>query len=272
MPTIDDTRECINTTMRNETEPLWFPGLAEPLAEIAWERLQRDIGLNFASYGVTRLILRDPTAGREIAAYCRPRSGREGESVYGEIPVEVVAADIGRRFISSDLRFLDSQSISGSVTNQLEEALSLLNLVPTVWPTICTLVRSLHVIDSDGDETDVSFSDPSMPFSVFVSVPRTRSEITGLRIAEAILHESMHLHLTLLAQVAPLVQPQGKMYYSPWRNEQRDSEGIIQALYVFSAIRSFLTVFPTRQSAEAGRHVESRKERIDSQIEQSTVL
>ena len=130
-------------------------------------------------------------------------------------------------------------------------------------------MRSLHVIDSDGDETDVSFSDPSMPFSVFVSVPRIRSETTGLRIAEAILHESMHIHLTLLAQVAPLVQPQGKLYYSPWRNEQRDSEGIIQALYVFSAIRSYLTVFPTWQSAEAGRHVESRIEQIDSQIEQA---
>ena len=130
MPTIDDTRECINTAVFNDTEPLWFPGLAEPLAEIAWERLHRDIGLNFASYGVTRLFLRDPTAGREIAAFCRPRSGRGGEAVYGEIPVEVVAADIGRRFISSDLRFLDSQSISGSVTNQLEEALSLLKPRP----------------------------------------------------------------------------------------------------------------------------------------------
>ena len=130
-------------------------------------------------------------------------------------------------------------------------------------------MRALHLIDPGNNDTDVSFSDPSIPFSVFVSVPPTRSEVVELRVAEAILHEAMHLQLTLIDRVVPLVRPQGMMYYSPWRDERRDSEGILQALYVFGVIRSFLELAPMCQSAEGNDHISSRGDQIESQIKQA---
>ena len=151
----------------------------------------------------------------------------------------------------------------------MNDSLSLLDKVPTIWPTVRELARSLHVIEPSDNEVDVSFSDPSIPFTVFVSVPAIRSEVVTLRIAEAILHESMHLNLTLIAQIMPLVQPRGKTLYSPWRGEERDSEGILQALYVFSVIHSFLAMVPTLTSDEAGEHVSDRMSQIESQIMQA---
>ena len=240
---ISDTKEYVRITLQNEAEPLWFPRLAKPVTRVAWERLHREIGLNPKSYSTTRLLLRDPKAEHKIVAHCKPGSEQEEDGTLGGIPVESLAADLVRQITDSEIQLLDSCSIAGIVTPQLDEALSLLDLVPTVRPTVCQLVRALHVIDPGDTDTDVSFSDPAVPFSIFVSVPPATSETGTLRVAEAILHEAMHLHLTLIAQIVPLVEPRGRMRYSPWRGEERDSEGIIQALYVFSVIRSFLPCF-----------------------------
>lgn len=269
---INDTREHVRVAIRSESTPLWFPRLAEPVTRIAWDRLQRDIGLTPDSYSTTRLILKDPEAEHSIPAQCRPKPGKDGVGSFGEIPVEILTADVVRQITDGGVRLLGIPSIAGTVAHQLDDALSLLDLVPTLWPTVCQLVRALHLIDPSDNDTDVSFSDPSVPFSVFVSVPPTQSEIVTLRIAEAILHESMHLHLTLLANVVPLVVPQRRVYYSPWRDEERDSEGILQALYVFGVIRSFFDLAPRWESAKVSRYVTDRKAQIDLQIEQASLF
>ena len=83
---ISDTKEYIRITLQNEAEPLWFPRLAEPVARVAWERLCREIGLNPNSYSTTRLLLRDPNAEYEIAAYCKPGSGQGDDVTAGGYP------------------------------------------------------------------------------------------------------------------------------------------------------------------------------------------
>ena len=266
---ISDTKEYIRITLQNEAEPLWFPRLAEPVARVAWARLHREIGLNPNSYSTTRLLLRDPNAEYEIAAYCKPGPEQEEDGTPRGIPVQSLAADLVRQITDSEVELLDSCSIAGVVAHQLDKALSLLDLVPTLRPTICQLVRALHVIDPGDDDTDVSFSNPAVPFSIFVSVPPTASETGILRVAEAILHEAMHLNLTLIGQIVPLVEPRGRMQYSPWRGEERDSEGITQALYVFSVIRSFFSALPGTLSYESGDHASDRMQQIDSQIRQA---
>ena len=267
---ISEIREDVRTALRNEAEQLWFPRLAEPVTRISWDRLQREIGLSPNTYSTTRLLLRDPKAEYQIAACCKPWSGRDEDDRSGVIPVEILAPDMIRQVTDSEVQLLDSCSIAGTVAHQLDEALFLLDLVPTLWPTVCQLVRALHVIDPGDNDTDVSFSDPLVPFSVFVSVPPAPSETATLRVAEAILHEAMHLHLTLIAQVVPLVQLRGEMRYSPWRGEERDSEGILQALYVFSVIRSFLTMILMARLGEAGDYVSGRIQRIESQIRRAS--
>ena len=88
--------------------------------------------------------------------------------------------------------------LSDGVCDRLEEALEVLARLPTLGQTICYLIRSLHVISSDDNQVDVSFSDPGLPFSAFVSVPKPSAENVALRIGEAMLHEAMHLQLTLV--------------------------------------------------------------------------
>ena len=265
---INDVGVHIRAALEDRSKHPWFPGLAEPLAQVTWSRLERDIGLTRASYGTARLLRRNPREARLIVARCGVGSNRGADGDGGGIPVEILPDDLARQVAGHDIRFLDTNRVVGTVAPRLEEALSLLNLVPTVWSTVSMLVGSLHIIDPGRDETDVSFSDPAVPFSVFVSVPPTWSEVAGLRVAEAILHEAMHLQLTLVERVVPLVLPNRGLYYSPWRDEQRNSEGILQALYVFGVIRSFLRAIPVRQPSLAGDHVVSRIEQIDCQIEQ----
>ena len=80
----------------------------------------------------------------------------------------------------------------------------------------------------------------------------------------------MHLQLTLVERLVPLVLPQRTMYYSPWRDEQRNSEGMLQALYTFSVIRSFLSVIPLpRWPSPVSDHVANRITQISCQIEQA---
>ena len=227
------------------------------------------MGLTPATYGTTRLLLKNPKGERSVVVRCGTASNAGGSAGAGDIPVEILPPNIAQQVAGRDVRFLDAHGVEEPVAHQLEEAISFLNLVPTIWPTVSTLVRSLHIIDPVEDEVDVSFSDPTIPFSIFVSVPRVWSEVAALRVAEAILHETMHLQLTLIEWVVPLVVPQRVMYYSPWRDEQRDSEGILQALYVFVVIRSFLGLFPVRRSNTVNDHVADRLAQIDCQIEQA---
>jgi len=60
-----------------------------------------------------------------------------------------------------------------------------------------------------------------------------------LRVAEAILHEAMHLQLTLIEQCVPMIIETDKSYFSPWKNEQRHPRGVLHAIYVFCVIKQF---------------------------------
>ena len=274
MQTVDSNEigAQVRATLHNRSESLWMPGLAERLAEVAWNQLEHDIGMTHSSYGTARVFHRNPEGVHLVVAQCTGGSSR-GAVGEGGIAIEILPPDTARQIAGNEVVFLDGHQVVGTIVDQLDEALSLISLVPTVWPTIWTLVRSLHIIDPGGDDTDVSFSDPDLPFSVFVSVPRTWSEVAALRVAEAVLHEAMHLQLTLVERVVTLVLPQRSTYYSPWRDEQRSSEGILQALYTFSVIRSFLRVIPLpRRPNPVSDHVASRIEQIGCQIEQAQVF
>ena len=214
----------VRAMLHTKSEALWMPGLAEPLAEVAWNQLEHDIGMTHSSYSTARVFHRNPEGVRLVVAQCTGGSSRGAVGAAG-IPIEILPPDIARQVAGTEIVFVDAHQVVGTIVDQLDEALSFINLVPTIWPTIWTLVRSLHIIDPGGDDTDVSFSDPDLPFSVFVSVPRTWSEVAALRVAEAVLHEAMHLQLTLVQRVVPLVLPQRSTYYSPWRGRTAKLRG-----------------------------------------------
>ena len=59
------------------------------------------------------------------------------------------------------------------------------------------------------------------------------------RVAEALVHEAMHLQLSLLERRIELVESDRTkaVAFSPWRNSERDVQGVIHALYVFVIVR-----------------------------------
>ena len=117
----------------------------------------------------------------------------------------------------------------------------LVGAAPGLRATVAAYLRSVHVLQPPGTEIDVSYSDPDVPFSVFLSIPGPGRH-AALRLAESLVHECMHLHLTLIEAVLPLVGNVRASTFSPWLRRPRPLRGVLHGLYVFSVIDAFLRV------------------------------
>jgi len=265
--TADDLAVRVRTALRDTNAPLWLPGLTADLADTAWRRLGRDLGLTRDSYGTARVLRGDPQEIRQVVAFLDvPSADGTGRDA---IPIELLPEDVALRCAGPDVRFFGADEIvEKGVCGCIEEALEILGDVPTVLPTVCSLLRALHLIDPADDEIDISFSEPGLPFSAFVSVPGPGTVAGALRVAEALLHEAMHLQLTLVDAVVPLVMPTGRSYFSPWRNEYRTAQGVLHALYVFRVIDAFLDAAPFEGPALAPlrHHARERRATIARQV------
>lgn len=262
--TTDGISVQVRKALQDATEPLWLPALTTDLAGIGWRKLGRDLCLTRSSYGTARVLRRDPEGPRRVVATVVAPSADAAAS--DAIPVEVLPEDLARQCAGLEVRFFTVKEIlGGGILGCLREALEVLNAVPSVVPTVCSLVRALHLIDPKDDEVDVSFSEPGLPFSAFVSVPGPSAVAGTLRVAEALLHEAMHLQLTLVEAVVPLVRPTEKTYFSPWRNEYRTAQGVLHALYVFRVIEGFLAVAPI-EARTLWRYARKRRATIGGQV------
>jgi HEXXH motif-containing protein len=244
-------------SMENSTNALWFPELTADLTACEWTRLSKEFGVTRFTYGTARLLCRDISTPRTIISLI------ELSKCCG-ILLEGVE-DWGKSY---RFNFYSVDEIrETSVRDCIAEALMLIEEVPSLINTIGCLVRSLHVIKPPDEEHDVSFSIPGVPFSIFVSVPESRISSDVLRVAEAIVHEAMHLQLTLIEQVTLLVSDHSKKYYSPWRNEFRDARGILHGLYVFAVIDKFFEKLLTVSDSMNDREfLTTRRGEIQSQI------
>jgi HEXXH motif-containing protein len=241
---MSDLVERVELGLRNPGEFPWLPELTAELSQAGWRDLYRKAGLTSVAYGTSRAMAGDASVPCRFVAHLPIFSG--AESPMGSIQVETLEAELGRSYEEAGIRFYTADEIGAlNVLAQLREAISVLKLIPTLFTTIATLVKSIHVLDPGDDDYDVSFSEPHIPFSIFISVPQANSMINTLRVAEAIVHEAMHLQLTLIEKVVPLIRMTSRQHYSPWRGEFRNAQGVLHALYVFCVIYLF---FSTLQS------------------------
>jgi HEXXH motif-containing protein len=257
----------VTAALRDTSDSPWFPGLATELADRGWEDLYHDTGLTPSEYGTERVLARDRNAPRHIvsvipaALICR-------DSAQG-FQIELLGGDTARRYKESGVKFYSEDEINRErMTERVVEAVTILKSIPTLLTAVAELVRSIHLIDAGEDDYDVSFSEPHVPFSIFVSVPKASSIINALRLAEAIVHEAMHLQLTLIEQTLPLVIESGLQYLSPWRQEFRASSGMLHALYVFRVIDAFLLRLLDRESSveDSFNYIRDRRNQIARQI------
>jgi len=139
---------------------------------------------------------------------------------------------------------------------------------PALSVFISQIVRSIQLLKAWDPETDVSYSHPEVPFSIFISLCENNSINSGLRVAESILHESMHLYLTLIEGVVPLVNNDLKsVYYSPWREEERPVRGVLHGIFVFKAVSDFYhLLFPKVNDEIAKKYLLRRQKQISDEL------
>lgn len=263
----------VTAALRNPGDSPWLPGLTAGLAESGWENLYHDAGFTPSEYGTERVLARDRNAPRQIISVI-PASLDDTDSAR-VFQIELLGVETARRYEESGVRFYsEDEIVQGRMTQRIEEAVNILKSIPTLFKTVAELVRSAHLIDVGDDDYDVSFSEPHIPFSIFVSIPRNSGSISVLRVAEAIVHEAMHLQLTLVERMVPLVIPSSKKYFSPWRGEYRSLQGILHALYVFRVIDRFLEVLMLTRTALKGseNYLYNRRSQISDEIKQVKLL
>lgn len=116
--------------------------------------------------------------------------------------------------------------------------LTVIEPYPFLWLAVSELAWRCHIVLAPDDDYDVSFSDPAIPFSIFISAPARNDRCSILRAAESLIHETMHLQLSLFENLSPLVDTASTWSaYSPWKQRERPVQGVLHGLYVFCVLR-----------------------------------
>jgi HEXXH motif-containing protein len=250
-----DLIERIKSALENLSACPWLPDLTTHLANAGWRFVYRESGLTPSTYGTARAMERCPQAPRNVVAY-----------LSNSCAVELLDSRLEIQYQDAGIGFYTEDEIS-SALRRVEDAIELIKRVPSLHFTVYALARSFHLIKLDDDDYDVSFSEPHIPFSIFISVPREQGSITSVRVAEAIVHEAMHLQLTLIERFLPLVWSGTREYYSPWRREFRNVQGMLHGLFVFCVVHRFLGALRSFCLArpEVIRHIDERRAQIHKQ-------
>ncbi|MEE8585492.1 MAG: HEXXH motif-containing putative peptide modification protein, partial [Acidobacteriota bacterium] len=97
--------------------------------------------------------------------------------------------------------------------------------------------------------------------------PRGKRPDGALRVAESVIHETMHLQLSLVERVLPLVRDDAvKELASPWKEEKRHPRGILHGLYVFALIYRFWASISVHESGFFKQFALARCQEIGDQL------
>jgi len=229
--------QLINTICDSST-PLWFPELTSELVNVGNEFIREDCDLSLSEYSTNRIWFKNKNANHSVFSIIQ--NPLPNNLNFNFIQIEILDSKIINKYKEAQVDFYEADEISiTAIIDCVAEAIGIIKHLPNLLHTTFALTRSLHLIKPKDNDFDISFSEPHIPFSIFISVPNSRVRNDFLRVAEAIVHEAMHLQLTLIERVVPLVLSSNNKYYSPWKDEHRTIGGIMHAIYVFRVIDSF---------------------------------
>jgi hypothetical protein len=168
--------------------PPWPASFPEQLAAIAESETLLSKGLTLRTYSTADFLAPHPRALRANKVIERTWDAR----------VEVLSASLNSPFQRVGLRFrLSTEALLEDASNVLRCVNKLLEHDKCIHASIESLVKAIHIIESEGPDYDCSFSDPDIPFSIFISIPEPSGKNRELRVLEAVVHECMHLQLSL---------------------------------------------------------------------------
>lgn len=245
----------------------WFPGLARKLAEREWIRLQA-FGIDPETYSTSAMAAGNPSEAGRLLSTIVPMGGFGADAA---IRVEFFREGLPARYADLGMVMLPfDQSDPVRTTAEIEAGLAVLDLVPDAAHAVGGLVRSLHPIVTSGPEFDISYSDPDLPFTIFLGVHGSEVRFSRLRSAEGILHEAMHLQLTLMEGVVCLYAGEGETSFSPWQGRQRPVRGVLHGLYVFRTIQDLMVRLSedSRLSETERRYCSERVIKIEEEVKE----
>ena len=190
------------------------------------------------------------------------------------VSVEWLPPVLAGRWRNVGLEFASEADLSDmDFRKTLVSSLDFIGMDHTLEGTVAGLCRSLHVLIASGRDFDVSYSDPSLPLSIFVSCPLPAERNRVERLAENVVHEALHLQLSLVECVQPLVidGPDDEPVFSPWKDEWRTVRGLVHAVYVFGNLRNFWKGVASKQP-ESSSFAQARIQTIDTEMARAAHL
>jgi len=182
--------------------------------------------------------------------------------------LELLPSNLASRLQSLRLQLATKRDIENMGFDEvLCKSLHLMRVVPPLYGTVAGVCRSVHVLVASTKGYDISYSDPSLPFSIFVSCPTEEEPHRWERLAENILHEVLHLQLSLIERIQPLVADGAKeqKVFSPWKQEKRSIGGLLHAIYVFGNLRHFWSQVSC-SSPDSTAFAQARVDSINSEM------
>lgn len=242
--------EQIRHALRGD-EPLWYPGLAASLREELGRELDA-AGWSLESYGTHRWMASDPRATLDTVGVVAAGSS--------SFVVEVLPQ--AARQVLADLPL--AELLAPDTADRLQAAVDDVAKIRGLDEAIGSVVQSCHVLTADSGY-DISHSTPELPLSIFVSIPAANERHAVLRLAESLIHEAMHLQLTLIETSVPLVRSTSATAFSPWKAEDRPVQGLMHGLYVFTVIHYALGVL-MRAAPDTRDYAEARRRDISAEV------
>lgn len=219
----------IQQTLTNSEAVPWFPSLTGKLVSWAEYELLRPKGLSLNTFGVERFLKRDPIADHFAVIELSAGNAKR-------IAIEQLGSNAQKFYEKLGLRVRPVEDLCAHDSRTIYRALNLLRGVPSLSSTVTEFVRSAIILDAGDPQLDVSHSDPTVPFVIFFSIPPSNSDHAAIRVMESIVHEAMHLQLTVIESCVDLVSQSDRLIHSPWRTDRRPPQGVLHGAYVFSVI------------------------------------
>lgn len=217
--------------------PVWEERSTSGLVRQKWHQLQ-GLGLSYEDYSTNRILYKNPNLPLPPRFYLS--SNCNNECVYIEAPADLQSFYEENGLVPHQAGQWPDEEIKA----KLSAAMQVIAQIPQTLTSVLQLVKAIHLVDAGDPEFDTSYSHPALPFTIFVSLCADTSAQSNLRVAEGILHEAMHLKLTLIEEVSALVNTQSNAVYpSPWRDEKRPAQGVLHGLFVFRAVYDFYKQF-----------------------------
>ena len=215
----------------------WTTALPATLRQVGVADLLSPCGLDFESYGTARMMARSANAARQITGSIDSPDADESSIILLECLPSRVVAELDA--VGLSLAEVDDAAMSASA-GVLRQARYVIH---DVWRELSSsvgyLVRCVHLLKAPSPELDCSYSTPDLPFSVFLSVPDHGTRRRIERVTEALVHEAMHLQLSLVERRIRLIESDcaETVAFSPWRSSMRNVRGVLHALHVFVVVQ-----------------------------------